>query len=353
LLAAVVVVTGLLPGARGLQVQAATLSVGELFVTANPEGTISRAQISFIGFCRTTPVFFAWDGGAPSRAISCANNAGTATAHASIVFHDAGPHTGTATVGDQIRTASFTVADAAIVLTAQPLTLIAGVDSFNFVATAVDANPFWSCAQYTTSVDWGDGSTTPAACQVAPSRGANFGASHGYASPGSYTMTVTLVDQGGVTATSSAPVTVSGTITRSVALTATSQPNPSCLGQLVIFTAAATPIPPGSGTPTGSVEFSDGSTPLGTTSLDASGNASLSTATLTAGLHVITARYGGDATFPSSVSGPLAQTVNPTCAGGTGADNESNEDHETDKDDDGETDHDTGTEVGVVQRESG
>lgn len=57
-------------------------------------------------------------------------------------------------------------------------------------------------------VTWGDGSTTPAACQVAPLGGASFGASHGYASPGSFTMTVTLVDRGGVTVSSTAPVTV-------------------------------------------------------------------------------------------------------------------------------------------------
>jgi hypothetical protein len=139
------------------------------------------------GTCRATLVTFAWDGGTPTRALSCGNHTGGATAYASIVFHDAGPHTATATVGGQIRTASFTVADAAIVVTARALTLVAGVNSVTFVATAADANQYWTCAQYTTTVDWGDGSTTPATCQVPPLGGASFGASHAYASPGNYT----------------------------------------------------------------------------------------------------------------------------------------------------------------------
>jgi hypothetical protein len=334
--------TGLLPGVGVVPVQAATLSVGELFVTANPEGTISKAQISFTGTCRATLVTFAWDGGTPTRALSCGNHTGGATAFVSIVFHDAGPHTATATVGGQIRSASFTVADAAIVLTARPLTLVAGVDSSNFVATAVDANQFWTCAQYTTTVDWGDGMTTSAACQAPPLGGASFGANHAYASSGSYTMTVTLVDRGGTTATSSAPVTVSGNVSRSVALTTTSQPNPSCVGQPVIFTAVAVASPPGSGTPTGTIAFSDGATVMGTAPLDVSGHATLSSSNLTAGAHVIAAQYSGDANFPGSASNPLTETVNPTCPGGAGG---SDEENETDSDDGAEADNDTGSEA--------
>jgi hypothetical protein len=343
LLTAAVLVTGLLPGVGGAQVQAAALAVGDLSVKANPEGTTSQAQISFTGTCRATLVTFAWDGGTPTRALSCGNHTGGATAYASIVFHDAGPHTATATVGGQIRIASFTVADAAIVLTARPLTLVAGVNSLNFVATAADANQYWTCAQYTTTVDWGDGSTTPATCQVPPLGGASFGASHAYASPGNYTMTVTLVDRGGVTVTGSAPVTVSGNVSRSVALTTTSQPNPSCVGQAVVLTAVAAASPPGSGTPTGNVSFSEGPTPLGTVPLDPSGHATLSSSTLTAGAHVIGAQYSGDPNFPGSASSPVTQTVNATCPGGGGG---TDEEHETDSDDSGETDNDTASEAG-------
>ena len=83
--------------------------------------------------------------------------------------------------------------------------------------------------------------------------------------------------------------------------------NPSTFGQSVMFTAT---VSTSSGTPTGSVTFFDGSTALGTSGLNASGVASLSTATLSAGAHSITAQYGGDSTFGGSTSPALSQTVN-------------------------------------------
>jgi Tol biopolymer transport system component len=86
-----------------------------------------------------------------------------------------------------------------------------------------------------------------------------------------------------------------------------SSANPSVFGQAVTFTATVTS--PG-GAPTGTVTFSDNSTTLGSGSLDASGMATLTTASLAVGPHSITASYSGDANFTSSSSSPLSQTVN-------------------------------------------
>jgi hypothetical protein len=74
----------------------------------------------------------------------------------------------------------------------------------------------------------------------------------------------------------------------------------------VTFTATVTS---GSGTPTGSVTFKDGSTTIGTGTLSG-GVASMSTTTLAGGSHSITAVYSGDATFNGSTSSVLTQTVN-------------------------------------------
>lgn len=63
------------------------------------------------------------------------------------------------------------------------------------------------------------------------------------------------------------------------------------------------------GTPTGSVEFLEGSTVLGSGQLDNSGVATYTISTLTAGLHQITAVYQGDINFKGSTSAPLAQMV--------------------------------------------
>jgi hypothetical protein len=81
----------------------------------------------------------------------------------------------------------------------------------------------------------------------------------------------------------------------------------SVFGQSVTFTATVT----GSGgTPTGTITFKDGTTSLGTGTLNGSGVATLSTSALTVGTHSIKAEYGGDANFAGSASNVLSQIVN-------------------------------------------
>src|SRR6266550_3851235 len=92
------------------------------------------------------------------------------------------------------------------------------------------------------------------------------------------------------------------------ATTLISSLNPSALGQAVTFTAMVKPAA-GSGTPTGTVTFNDGATLLGPGTLSG-GTATLTTSGLGAGMHSITAVYGGDASFASSTSPVLMQTVN-------------------------------------------
>jgi sugar lactone lactonase YvrE len=61
-------------------------------------------------------------------------------------------------------------------------------------------------------------------------------------------------------------------------------------------------------TPTGTVSFLDGATPLGQGTLS-NGVATLSTSSLIAGSHTITAVYSGDANFNGTVSGSLTELV--------------------------------------------
>ncbi|WP_210420322.1 Ig-like domain repeat protein [Aquisphaera giovannonii] len=100
-----------------------------------------------------------------------------------------------------------------------------------------------------------------------------------------------------------------------VAITATStalaaSPATSTYGQSVTFTAAVSPAS-GSGTPTGTVTFMDGTTTLGTGALNAAGVASFAIGTLAAGMHSVTAVYGGDGNFGVSTSAAVGQQVNP------------------------------------------
>ncbi|MGH7266811.1 MAG: beta strand repeat-containing protein, partial [Candidatus Rokuibacteriota bacterium] len=86
----------------------------------------------------------------------------------------------------------------------------------------------------------------------------------------------------------------------------TSSLNPSGVGQAVTFTATVTAAP---GTPTGVVEFFDGAASLGLVSLDAGGQAALTTSSLTVGSHPITAVYAGDPNFVGSTSPAVDQQV--------------------------------------------
>jgi len=93
--------------------------------------------------------------------------------------------------------------------------------------------------------------------------------------------------------------------------------NPSTEGEAVTFTASVTG---NAGTPTGTVSFKDGNTTLATIGLGPSGHATLTTTALSAGTHSITAVYSGSASFSSSASGALAQTVNQAATASTAVD---------------------------------
>jgi hypothetical protein len=93
----------------------------------------------------------------------------------------------------------------------------------------------------------------------------------------------------------------------------TSSMNPAPFGQSITFTATVAAVAPGAGTPTGTVTFYDGSTNIGTGTLNGSGVATLPISSLTVGNHTITATYAGDTNFNGS-TGPLntsPQVINP------------------------------------------
>ncbi|WP_432035505.1 beta strand repeat-containing protein [Streptomyces cucumeris] len=89
----------------------------------------------------------------------------------------------------------------------------------------------------------------------------------------------------------------------------TSTPNPSVFGQTVTFTATVASVPPGTFTPTGTVDFTvDAGTPV-TVPVDGAGQASFTTSSLSVGPHTVTATYSGDANLDPS-TGTNIQQVN-------------------------------------------
>jgi uncharacterized repeat protein (TIGR01451 family) len=91
--------------------------------------------------------------------------------------------------------------------------------------------------------------------------------------------------------------------------TVTSSANPSVFGQAVTFTATVRAVAPGSGTPTGTVQFFDNGASIGAPVELTAGSASVTTSMLSAGDHTITAEYAGDGNFNAS-TGSIVQTVN-------------------------------------------
>ena len=92
--------------------------------------------------------------------------------------------------------------------------------------------------------------------------------------------------------------------------TVTSSALNSNLNSSVTFTAT---VVAASGSPTGTVTFLDGTTTLGTGTLNSTGTptgmATFSTSSLTAGPHSITAAYGGATGYVASTSAAITQTV--------------------------------------------
>jgi sugar lactone lactonase YvrE len=87
----------------------------------------------------------------------------------------------------------------------------------------------------------------------------------------------------------------------------TAQPNPGIAGAPVALTAAVKVIL-GAATPTGTVTFTDGSVPLGSAAVAASGMAAVNPV-LAPGTHSIVATYAGDKNDQGSASAPLTLTV--------------------------------------------
>ncbi len=109
---------------------------------------------------------------------------------------------------------------------------------------------------------------------------------------------------------STSPVIVENVIGATTNTTASSVPNPSSFGQGVTFTAAVK-APQSTAVPSGTVNFREGSTILGSSTLNATGVAIFTTSNLTVGTHSITADYQGSASDNPSTSNTLLQVVQP------------------------------------------
>ncbi len=124
---------------------------------------------------------------------------------------------------------------------------------------------------------------------------------------GTHSITGVYTSTGPLTGSTSAPVTV--TITQqSSMLTATS----STAGVLVTLPVPlSVKVTAAGGTPTGTVTFTEGTTALGTATVDGSDNAAINYTFSTVGTQTVTATYSGDANTTGSSTTVAATTLAP------------------------------------------
>jgi hypothetical protein len=114
--------------------------------------------------------------------------------------------------------------------------------------------------------------------------------------------------------TSAAEIVVVSTPTKtSTTASLTASATQVTTGQTLTLNASVAPTS-GSGTPTGTFSFLDGTTQIGTAPLVA-GAGSFSTSVLAVGAHSITAMYSGDANYSASTSGAVSVTVAAAAVG--------------------------------------
>ena len=97
----------------------------------------------------------------------------------------------------------------------------------------------------------------------------------------------------------------------STSTTLQSSLNPSTAHTPVTLTAVVSVVSPGSGTPTGTITFMEGTIVIRRLSLDATGRATFGTSLLSVGSDTITAVYSDDDHFAASSSPAITQQVNP------------------------------------------
>ena len=132
---------------------------------------------------------------------------------------------------------------------------------------------------------------------------------------GTYSFTAQVVDSQGNTASASCSIVVTTPGTSPTTTTLTLTPPNVPVGSVgpIVMTATVTPVS-GSGTPTGTVTYFNGSTQIGTATLSGGvGTFNYNPSSLAVGLYSITAVYSGDSNFSASTS--PAQTLAITQTG--------------------------------------
>jgi uncharacterized repeat protein (TIGR01451 family) len=101
-----------------------------------------------------------------------------------------------------------TVADAPLTATGTTITTMAGDPFTGTVASFTDANPEGTSADFTATIDWGDGTTSSGTIDANDRGGFDVRADKRYNTPGAFTITIAIADVGGARASATSQVQV-------------------------------------------------------------------------------------------------------------------------------------------------
>ncbi len=207
-----------------------------------------------------------------------------------------GADAGNYTLTQPTTTASITAAATTVTLTSSANPSASGRSiTFTAVVSAPSGTP-------TGTVAFKDGNTILSTVSLS-----NGQAVYTTSSLSVATHIITAVYNGDANYTGSTSNAVSQLINKSGTTTSLTGPKGAVnYGQSITFTATVTAS---SGTPTGTVTFVDGTTALGSVSLN-NGVSTYSTSVLSVGTHSITAVYNGDAISTGSTSAVVSQLIN-------------------------------------------
>ena len=221
----------------------------------------------------------------PTGGTAAAVTSATVLAAGSYTLNVVFTPTNTTTYKTATDSVTLTINKTALTVTVNPATSVYGATFPTFTGTV-------------SGVVAGDGITATYSTTATPTSPAG----------GNYVITATLNDPNsklGYYTVTNTPAAL--TITKATsAVSVSSNSNPVLVQNSVTLTATVTSA---AGTPTGSVTFLDGTTPIGTGTVGSGGLATLAISTLAVGSHSITAVYSGDTDFVTATSSALTQAV--------------------------------------------
>ena len=156
-----------------------------------------------------------WGDGTPASTGTVVKSGESFTASGNHTYAHEGSYTVTTTISDGVTgsslttaTATATVANAPILVSANPLSGVEGAAVSGVVASFTHAEVGATAADFTATIDWGDGSPVSTGTVTAAGSGFTVSGSHTYADEGSYKVTVNVVDRDGSTGTATGTATI-------------------------------------------------------------------------------------------------------------------------------------------------